>query len=117
MKNLMHQLGFGESFKIKAVVAVKELMNYDMIYVYHHIKEQSVVELRLAGTNLKGEPEYHAFFKEFRIGTIVLSGIIRSFYEGEEKLYAEVAALSKNKYFPINSLDLQLGVESLKKVG
>ncbi|MEO9533497.1 MAG: hypothetical protein ABJG68_00750 [Crocinitomicaceae bacterium] len=117
MKNLMHQLGFGESFKIKAVVAVKELMNYDMIYVYHHLKENSVVELKLAGTNLMGEPEYHAYFKGFRLGTIFLSGIIRSFYEGQETLYAEVAGISKNKYFPINSLDLQLGVESLKKVG
>jgi hypothetical protein len=46
-----------------------------------------------------------------------LSGIIRSFYEGQEILYADVAAISKNKYFPISNLDLQLGVESLKKVG
>jgi hypothetical protein len=117
MKNLMHQLGFSEAFKIKAVVAVKDLMNYDMIYVYHHLKESSIVELKLAGTNLMGEPEYHVFFKGFRLGTVFLSGIIRSFYEGQEILYADVAAISKNKYFPISNLDLQLGVESLKKVG
>lgn len=116
MKNLINQLGFGESFALKTVTAVNGLMNHDMIYVYHHLKKGSLVELKRKSENIHGDPIYDVFYEKFKLGECVISGIMKSFYLNENSVFAEIVGLSKDKYMPIRELDIQLGVQTLKKV-
>ena len=115
MKNLINQLGFNQQFNIKANLSVSGLMNYDMIYVYHHIKEGTQVELKRHSENIQGDPVFNVFYKGFMLGTVAVSGIISSFYVGEDSFFAEVSGVSKDKYLPINKLDIQVGVQSVRK--
>ena len=116
MKNLIHQLGFGESFAIRTVVAVEELLEHDMIYVYHHIQEGSVVQLIFDREDLQGNPLYLVLFKGFTIGKVKLTGIARSIFENHLDITARIAGVSKEKYMPLQHVDIELGAEALKKV-
>lgn len=117
MNKLIQQLGVADNFSLKTVVAVEELINHDMIYVYHHLSEGALVDLKFEGTTLTGDPRYAVFYKAFKLGVITVSGIMRSFFENEKELQAEVASMSKDKFMPIKELDIQLGVVAMKKVG
>lgn len=116
MKNLINQLGFDESFTLKTITAVTGLMNHDMIYVYHHLHKGSLVELIKQNENINGDPVYDVFYNKFKLGECIVSGIMKSFYLSERSIYGEIAGLSKDKYMPIKELDIQLSVQSLKKV-
>lgn len=117
MNKLIRQLGVGDNFSVKTTVAVEELMDHDMIYVYHHLNQGSKVFLEQAGTNLKGDPRYKVKHGNFLLGFVTISGIMRSFYEGHQTGQAEIIAISKKKFMPIKSLDIQIGVQAMKKVG
>ena len=117
MKNLINQLGFGETFSLKTVISVKELMNHEMIYVYHHLRRGTSVELKRQRENIYGDPVYDVFYRKFKLGECSISGIMKSFYTNEKSIFAEIVGLSKDKYMPIKELDIQLGVQALKKVG
>lgn len=117
MNNLIKNLGVKEDFSIRTVIKVEELMNHDMIYVYHHLNPGSVVDLKQEGSNLFGDPRYSVLYKGFKLGYVTISGMMRSFFEGEEAFQAEVAGVSKDKYMPIKELDIQIGLLAMKKVG
>jgi hypothetical protein len=115
MNRLIEQLGVADNFKISAILKVEELSNHDMIYIYHHLEPGKQLELKLKDSNLNGDPRYDVFYKEFHLGTVLVTGIMRSFYEGQNSLTAEIAGLSRDKYFPIKELDIRLGVNAMKK--
>lgn len=117
MNRLIKQLGVGDNFSIKTTVAVEELMNHDMIYIYHHLQPGTVLTLENTGVNLQGDPRYAVKYKNFMLGFITISGIMKSFYEGQQFGQAEISAMSKDKYQPIKELDVQVGVQAMKKVG
>ena len=117
MKNLIDSLGFGDSFTIKSVMAVKGLVNYDMIYVYHHLSAGRKVILKHIENTLNGDPVYSVNYRDFRLGSVVLTGIIKSFYVDQKEIVAEIAAVSKDKYLPIKKLDVELGIKAIKKAG
>lgn len=115
MGNIIEQLGFGQPFRIKSNLKVNELMNHDMIYIYHHLREGDIVELKKTSTDIHGNPVYDVWYKSFKLGVTSIDGVFRSFYENEESVYATISGLSKAKYQPISALDIQIGVESMKK--
>ena len=115
MRNVIEQLGFVQPFRIKSNLKVEELMNHDMIYIYHHLREGQLVELKKTGTDVLGNPRYDVWYKDFKLGVTCIEGIFRSFYENEDLVYANISALSKHKYEPINALDIQIGLKSMKK--
>ncbi|MEX1002355.1 MAG: hypothetical protein WDZ35_09605 [Crocinitomicaceae bacterium] len=117
MKHLINQLGVGDSFSIRTIIAVEELSHHDMIYVYHHIREGSLLDLEYVETTLSGHPRYRVKFKNFIIGFVKFSGMTKAMFEEHIHLRAEVASISKEKYMPFKALDIQLGMEALKKVG
>ncbi|MBD3636212.1 MAG: hypothetical protein HUJ25_02630 [Crocinitomicaceae bacterium] len=117
MNRLIKNLGIGQEMSIKATIAVEELMNHDMIYIYHHLKNGSVVQLEQSGINLKGEPRYAVKFRGFLIGYATIAGIMRTFFEDQKEAEALVVSVSKQKFMPINGLDIQIGVQAMKKVG
>lgn len=117
MNNLLKNLGVAESFSVKGIVSIEELNDHDMVYIYHHLGVGSVVDLELVGENVKGDPRYAVRYRQFLLGYITISGILKAFYEGVTNGAAEISAIGKDKFFPFKEVDLQIGVQAMKKVG
>ena len=117
MNRLLKNLGARDPLSLKTIVSVEGLTNHDMIYVYHHIQCGSIVDLKSAGTNVKGDPRYSVKYRNFLLGFVTLSGIMKSFFMDQNEMQAEIAIISKDKFMPINRLDIQIGVIAMKKVG
>jgi hypothetical protein len=117
MNTLINNLGFGDRFSLKTILSVDELLNYDMIYIYHHLSVGSVLTLRFKEINLFDDPIYLVSYKGFEIGTVRVSGIMKSFVNEHDEFEAEISAIGKDKYMPIKKLDIQMSVAALKKVG
>lgn len=117
MNRLIKNLGVNNPLSLKTIVAVEGLTNHDMIYVYHHIQRGSMVNLKSDGTNVTGDPRYSVKYRGFLLGFVTLSGIMKSFFMEHNEMQAEIATISKDKFMPINRLDIQIGVVAMKKVG
>ena len=117
MNSLINNLGFGEQFSLKTILSVDELLNYDMIYIYHHLSIGSVLNLKFKETNLFDNPKYMVSFKGFALGCVTVTGLMKSFVNEHDEFEAEISAIGKDKYMPIKKLDIQMSVVALKKVG
>lgn len=116
MARLINQLGVSEHFRIKTIVQVEELMNHDMIYVYHHLGEGTILQLERSGTNVKGDPRFMVRCKSFCIGFVTIGGLMKQLFENEDELTAQICGMNKRKFLPIEQLDVQVGLKALKKV-
>ncbi|MCH2233185.1 MAG: hypothetical protein MK078_02945 [Crocinitomicaceae bacterium] len=105
-----------EGFKLKTLVSVEELTNYDMIYIYHHINPGDKVSLKFEEESLLGDLVYMVHYKSFKLGKIRVTGVMKSIYDGINELQAEVAGISKQKFLPFNGLDISIQAEAMKMV-
>lgn len=105
-----------ESFVMNTIVSVSELADHDMIYIYHHLKVGSRVNLLASGTNVKGDLRYRVSYKGFVLGYITLGGAIQSLFEGVETLEGEISAIEKQKFLPIRGLDISLQATKMRMV-
>ena len=112
----LKEFSISEGFKLNTLVAVEELTNYDMVYIYHHIKPQMIVQLKFAEERLNGDLIYSVHFKSFKLGTVRISGVMKSIYDGIEELEAEVAGITKRKYLPFSGLDISIQATAMKMV-
>lgn len=104
------------NFTIKTIVSVDELRHHDLIYIYHHLQVGSIVQLELAGENVKGDPLFRVIFKGFLLGYITISGAVRSIYEGLATFEGVVADLNKQKFLPVKGIDLCLQATKMRMV-
>ena len=115
-KNLFNTFSIAEDFNLKSVAAVKELVDYDMIYIYHHLSIGTIVNLFAEGTNLKGDIRYKVMFKNFTIGFVTLGGYFREYYEASPVLTATIISMKKEKFLPLKELDIEVTIARLKNV-
>jgi len=85
------------SFALKTIASVEELPNYDMIYIYHHLKVGSL-------------------FKEFVLGFVTIGGTISKLFENSEMIVAEILNIEKQKFLPIRGLDITLQATKMRMV-
>lgn len=104
------------NFAIKTIVSVQELMSHDLIYIYHHLQIGSIVQLELAGENVKGDPIFRVKFKGFILGFITISGAVRKLYEGITSFEGEITHLNKQKFLPVTGIDLCLQATKMRMV-
>lgn len=110
------QFDLSETFNLKSVATVEELMNHDMIYIYHHLKPGIEVDLIADGSNVKGDIRYRVVYKNFKLGFVTLGGFFRSYYENNPVISATVSSLMKDRYMPLRQLDLEIDLVRLKNV-
>lgn len=55
---------------IKIIANVDQLSSFEMIYIYHHIKEGSQVTLEFANLLLNGSKQYKVTYKNFHLGFV-----------------------------------------------
>ena len=117
MKNLFSKnMDISSQFRFRIISKVEELMNHDMIYIYHHLNIGSELKLIYAETRLNSDLRYVVYYKKFKLGYITLGGFVKDMYLGSDVIIANVSSLSSEKYLPINSLDIELKSLQLKKV-
>lgn len=104
------------SFVLNTIVAVDELTDHDLIYIYHHLHVGSIVQLTASGTNVKGNLRYRVMYKNFVLGYVTLSDTVRSIYENCSSIESEIVSLSKQKFLPINGIDISLQATKMRMV-
>jgi len=104
------------NFVINTIVSVHDLLNYDLIYIYHHLQISATVQLEADGCNVKGELRYRVLFKGFMLGFITIGRAVQEIYEGLERLEAEIVHLDKQKFLPVKGIDLCLQATKMRMV-
>lgn len=104
------------TFKLNTIVQVEELSNYDMIYIYHHLHEGSLLHIAFHETTLNGDLRYQVNYRGFKLGFITIKGFLKEFIKDTFELTAEIVALSKKKYLPLEGLDIRIQAVEMKKV-
>ncbi len=89
---------------------IVELNKFDMIYIYHHLSIGDTLFLERDYNRLWDKNAICVFFKGFKIGYISskTSGIISKQIDRGEKVTAKVKELRKQKYMPLNGLDIEV---------
>ncbi|MGB1104161.1 MAG: hypothetical protein ACPG21_11100 [Crocinitomicaceae bacterium] len=98
------------------IVGVEEISHHDMIYIYHHIKIGTVVQLEPFGENVKGEKRYEVMFRGFVLGYITISGPLGIFYDDISSCKATVCHFQKKKFLPISEIDLSIQATKTRMV-
>jgi len=91
---------------------IVELNKFDMIYIYHHLSIGDSLFLERDYDRLWDRNAICVFYKGFKIGYIsrTTSGIISKQLDKGEKVVAKVKALRKQKYMPLDGLDVEVYV-------
>lgn len=89
-------------FQPKVIASVKDLSRHDMIYIYHHLKEGT--KLNLIRTNVDGC--YDVMFKGFKLGYVHLKRWIQN--QNINDIEVEIKYVTKQKYMPIKSMDIEI---------
>jgi len=105
-----------DNFVFNTIVSVDELMDHDMIYIYHHLKIGSQVNLSVSGTNVKGNLRFSVSFKGFTLGYITLDSVLQTIYKDKESLEGVIIGLEKQKFLPIKAIDLSLKATKMRMV-
>jgi hypothetical protein len=102
--------------KIQHVFNVSDLLNFDMICIYHHMTEGEKVTLKRSEFHLDGNYSYYVYFKGFKIGTVRVSSLFTAIYGSVETIEGAISSMMKEKYLPVRSLDIIICEEDLKLV-
>ncbi|WP_027418760.1 hypothetical protein [Crocinitomix catalasitica] len=118
MEQLMNNMPFeiADNFNMNTIVAIEELINYDMIYIYHHLQIGSKVELKKATENIKGDMRFAVYFKTFKLGYITISSFLAPIYTDISVIACEINSFVKEKFLPIKAIDLKLQATKIKLV-
>lgn len=89
---------------------VVELSHYEMIYIYHHIQENSEIELRRQFNHVFDKSAVEVYFKGFKIGYISnkVNAIVARHLDKGKSVVAKVKSVQKQKYMPLSGLDIEL---------
>ncbi len=99
---LYHNLGI--------LTCVEDIAKYDMIYIYHHMSVGDELRLERDYSNIFQANQIEVFFKGFKIGMISKksAGIICRLMDKGIPVSASIKGMSKNKYMPLNGLDIEI---------
>ena len=108
--------GLGDKIQFNTIVALEEISLHDMVYIYHHIRVGTLVELKRAGENVKGESRYSVYYRQFLLGYVTISGPLSEIYKDIASMEAEVVNLQKKKFLPISKMDLSVQATKMRMV-
>jgi len=92
---------------------VNELANYDMIYIYHQLKNGTALRIEKDDKRTWDENSLAVFFKGFKLGYVSkrTSGMIQKFIKQGNHISASIKTMNKEKYAPLRELDIQMHVQ------
>lgn len=91
---------------------VNELANYDMIYIYHQLKNGAELSIEKDDKRTWDENALAVFYKGFKLGYVSkrTSGMIQKFIKQGNHIYATIKTLNKEKHAPLRDMDIQIHV-------
>jgi len=94
---------------------VEELTRYEMIYIYHHLKNGAILDIEKDENRAWDENSSMVSFKGFKLGYVSskTSAIIKKKMAQGYAVSASVKSLNKEKYLPLNAMDIQVYVRSV----
>ena len=94
---------------------VEELTRYEMIYIYHHLKSGAILDIEKDDNRAWDENSLMVSFKGFKLGYVSskTSAMISKKMVQGYAVSASVKSVSKEKYLPLNSMDIQVYVRSV----
>ncbi len=94
---------------------VEELTRYDMIYIYHHLKNGAILDIEKDDNRAWDENSLMVSFKGFKLGYVSskTSAIIKKKMAQGYAISASVKSVNKEKYLPLNAMDIQVHVRSI----
>lgn len=94
---------------------IVELAHYDMIYIYHKMKEKDEVSLQRNHNHVFDKNAVSVYFKGFKIGSIStkVNTIIARHLDRGSKVVARVKNIKKQKYAPLTELDIEVMILSV----
>jgi hypothetical protein len=101
---------------INTLVKAEQLSSFDMIYVYHLLSIGTKLNLYKEGDKLNGDLIYKVMFNTFKLGYVTISSFSKVIFREEEELEATISNLAKEKYLPLNNLELSVRKKELKRV-
>tara|TARA_B100000809_G_C14870829_1_gene435481 strand:- start:314 stop:670 length:357 start_codon:yes stop_codon:yes gene_type:complete len=101
---------------VNTLVKVEQLTSFDMIYVYHLLSIGSKLNLYKEGEKLNGDLVYKVMFNSFKLGYVNIGSFSKIIFRDEDELEAIISNLAKEKYLPLNNLELSVKKKDLKMV-
>ena len=101
---------------LDVLAQVGQLSNFDMIYVYHLLSIGSKLQLKQVEKKLNNDLVYTVQFNHFKLGYITLSNFSKSDYIDELELDATIFSMTKQKYLPLDNLEICIQKKALKMV-
>ena len=91
---------------------VVELTYYDMIYIYHKLKDKSRIELRREHSHIFDKNAVEVYFEGFKVGYISLkvNSIVAKQMDRGNTVLARVKSVKKYKGTPLSGLDIEVMV-------
>lgn len=91
---------------------VDELANYDMIYIYHQLKNGISLSIEKDEKRTWDDNSLAVFYKGFKLGYVSkrTSGMIQKFIKQGKHISATIRTLNKEKYAPLRDMDIQIHV-------
>lgn len=113
MRHLKIQAPQQEIPSLGILTQIDELSKHDMIYIYHHLNINTELTLERDYTRLWDKTAIGVFYKGFKIGYVSKksSGIISKQIDRGNQVIAKVKTLYKQKYMPLEGLDIAVTVQ------
>ncbi len=91
---------------------VDELANYDMIYIYHQLKNGAELRIERDEKRTWDENSLAVFYKGYKLGYVSqrTSAMIQKLINQGKFIYATIRSLNKDKYTPLREMDIQVHV-------
>jgi len=116
MKNILKRNPLNQLPNVQYIFTVSNLYKYDMIYIYHHIQEGIKVTLVRDDLKLGGNSSYSVYYRNFHLGSVFISPFFTAQYGNVDKIEAEIANITKEKYLPIKNIDIIISPTKLRLV-
>ena len=89
------------------IAQVQDLSRNEMIYIYHHLALGKKVDIER-----ENDFVHSIYFKGFKLGYIRIPEWLNNSTDTYQ-IDAEINALSKRKYLPLDGLDIKLSLTSI----
>jgi len=92
------------------LTSVEQLSSFDMIYIYHHLKVGSFLELKKEESHFLDKNAIQVYFKGFKLGYLSqkISSIVAPRLDNDVNIIAKIKTVNKLKYLPLKGLDIEL---------
>ena len=95
------------------ITSVVELSHYDMIYIYHHLKENAFLTLKRDYNHIWDKEAVAVYYKGFKLGYVSARSqkMVAKYIDKGDIVSARIRTVYKQKYLPLSGMDIEIMVD------